>query len=255
MIAEAGLQTLARNVPGRYSRKRHWRRWILAGLGVLCRTRSPGCWSVHQAPADPLSAGAAHGGGRGAGPAPARRAAGARGPAGPLAGTWDVAAGSVAGFRVQETALGISNETVGRTHAVTGTIAVSGPNVTAAAFRIGLTAIKVGGKTQPQFATSLGTRQHPVATFTLTQPVTLGSAFASGATITATATGQLTMRGIAHLVTVTISGRRNGSALQVAGSIPIAFSDWGIPGPKGYGFFGSLANHGVAEFLLVLHRH
>ena len=181
--------------------------------------------------------------------------AGARGPAGPLAGTWDVAAGSVAGFRVQETALGISNETVGRTHAVTGTIAVSGPNVTAAAFRIGLTAIKVGGKTQPQFATSLGTRQHPVATFTLTQPVTLGSAFASGATITATATGQLTMRGIAHLVTVTISGRRNGSALQVAGSIPIAFSDWGIPGPKGYGFFGSLANHGVAEFLLVLHRH
>ena len=56
-------------------------------------------------------------------------------------------------------------------------------------------------------------------------------------------------------MTVTISGRRNGSALQVAGSIPIAFSDWGITGPKGYGFFGSLANHGVAEFLLVLHRH
>ena len=72
--------------------------------------------------------------------------AGARGPAGPLAGTWDVAAGSVAGFRVQETALGISNETVGRTHAVTGTIAVSGPNVTAAAFRIGLTAIKSAGR-------------------------------------------------------------------------------------------------------------
>src|ERR1022692_4224099 len=180
--------------------------------------------------------------------APARRAAPprARGASRPAPG---------GGFRVHETALGISNDTVGRTHAVTGTIAVSGPNVTAAAFRIGLTAITVGGKTQPQFATSLGTRQYPVATFTLTQPVTLGSAFASGATITATATGQLTMRGISHLVTVTISGRRNGSALQVAGSIPIAFSDWGITGPKGYGFFGSLANHGVAEFLLVLHRH
>ena len=94
-----------------------------------------------------------------------------------------------------------------------------------------------------------------MATFTLTQPVTLGPAFTSGATITAKATGQLTMRGISHLVTVTISGRRNGSALQVAGSIPIAFSDWGIKGPKGYGLFGSLANHGVAEFLLVLHRH
>ena len=35
MIDEAGRQTLARNVPGRSSRKRHWLRWILAGLGVL----------------------------------------------------------------------------------------------------------------------------------------------------------------------------------------------------------------------------
>jgi polyisoprenoid-binding protein YceI len=241
MIAEAGLQTLARNVPYRSSRKRHWRRWILVGLGVLVIlvVLAVGAFIKLQPTLSPL----------------VLPTAGASAPAGSPAGRWNVAAGSVAGFRVQETTLGISNDTVGRTHAVTGTIAVSGPNVTAAAFRIGLTAIKVGGKTQPQFATSLGARQHPVAAFTLTQPVTLGSAFASGATITATATGQLTMRGISHLVTVTISGRRNGSALQVAGSIPIAFSDWGITGPKGYGFFGSLANHGVAEFLLVLHRH
>jgi hypothetical protein len=36
---------------------------------------------------------------------------------------------------------------------------------------------------------------------------------------------------------------------------PFAFSDWAIKEPGGFGFLGSLANHGVAEFLLVLNRH
>jgi hypothetical protein len=62
------------------------------------------------------------------------------------------------------------------------------------------------------------------------------------------------MHGVSHPVTVTISGRRDGSALQAAGSIPVAFSDWGIKAPGGAGFLGSLANHGAAEFRLVLHR-
>lgn len=48
-------------------------------------------------------------------------------------------------------------------------------------------------------------------------------------------------------------GRRDGAALQVAGSIPVGFAEWGIQGPGGLGFFGSLADHGSAEFLLTLH--
>jgi hypothetical protein len=47
---------------------------------------------------------------------------------------------------------------------------------------------------------------------------------------------------------------QRGSAIQVAGSIPVSFSAWGIQPPGGLGFFGSLADHGIAEFLLVLHR-
>jgi hypothetical protein len=127
--------------------------------------------------------------------------------------------------------------------------------VTKATFRIDLTTLKIGGKTQPQIAKSLSTQDHPSATLTLTQPVTLGSAFTSGATITATVTAHLTMHGASHLAAFTISGRRDGSALQAAGSAPITLSTWGIKEPAGYGFFGSLATHGVAEFLLVLHRH
>jgi hypothetical protein len=34
--------------------------------------------------------------------------------------------------------------------------------------------------------------------------------------------------------------------------LPVTFADFGIKGPPGYGFFGSLANNGTAEFLLIL---
>ncbi len=55
-------------------------------------------------------------------------------------------------------------------------------------------------------------------------------------------------------MTATVSACRDGSALEAAGSIPVTFSAWGIKGPAGYGFFGSLANHGTAEFLISAHR-
>jgi hypothetical protein len=76
----------------------------------------------------------------------------------------------------------------------------------------------------------------------------------SRVTVTPTGTGHFTLRGASHLVTFTITGRRDGSALQAAGWIPVAFSTCGIKGPVGYPFLSSLANSGVAEFLIVLHQ-
>jgi len=175
-------------------------------------------------------------------------------PAGPLAATWQAGAGSLAGFRIQETALGLSNYVGGQTTAVTGTILISGHTVTAASLQINLTTVKVSGKTQPQFAASLGTRDHPLATFTLTRPVTLSPAFTAGRTISATAAGQLAMNGSARAVTVTLTARRNGPLLQTAGFIPVSLARWGISQPAGAGPFGSLASHGDAEFRLILHR-
>jgi len=60
------------------------------------------------------------------------------------------------------------------------------------------------------------------------------------------------MNGTTHQVTVSVSARRDGTTLQVAGSIPVSFSAWDVKGPGGFGFLGSLADHGVAEFLLTL---
>ena len=240
MAHRTGQKTLLPQTPGHRSGQRHWGRWVAAGVVglVVLLVLAVGLFIKLQPTPAPLVL-----------PTGTSVA-----PAGPLDGTWDVAAGSLAGFRVQETALGFSNDTVGRTSAVTGAVVVSAGRLTSAAVRVDLTAVKVGGKPQPQFAKSLGTQRYPVATFTLDRPVTLSPAFVSGATIKVTATGLLELNGSSRPVTCTVSGRRDGTTLQVAGSIPVAFSAWDITGPSGYGWLGSLADHGVAEFLLTLHR-
>jgi len=240
MTGNAPLDVRDRHVPGRPPRKRHWWRWILAGVLVLAVlvVLAGGLALRFWASAPPLVL-------------PGGRAAA---PAGPVDGAWAAGAGSVAGFRVREAAPGMSGDVTGQTGAVTGTTVISGGQVTRAVFRIGLTSITVAGKTQPQFTRSLDTTQYPSATITLARPVTLPPAFTSGATITVTAPCSLTLRGTTQLVTVTISARRDGTVLQAAGSIPITLSRWGITEPASYGMVGSLASHGTAEFLLVLHR-
>ena len=240
MTGHASQPALAGARPGRPPRKRHWLRWALAGTAVLVVIvlgAVAAFIKLQPAPA-PL----------------ALPAAIARPPAGPLTGRWDTAPGSVAGFRVPETALGLGNEVVGRTRAVRGSLVVSGDQLVSGTIRVDLRAITVNGKRQAQFAASLGTREYPAATFTLGRPVPLGPAFAAGRRVTADITGRLTMHGVSRLVAVTLPARRSGSVIQAAGRVPVVFAAWRIKGSAGFGFLGSLADHGVAEFLLVLHR-
>jgi hypothetical protein len=191
-------------------------------------------------------------------PAPLALPKAAAAPSGPLDGTWRVSAGSTVGFRVRETVIGFSNDVTGRTGDVTGTAVVAsavtgGAEVSSAAFQVSLDTIKVNGKTgQPQLVKSLGVTAHPVATITLTRPVPLPAAFASGAVVTRTAAATFTLNGTTRPVTVALSVRQDGTAIEAAGYLPVAFSGFRIAGPAGYGFLGSLASNGTAEFLLVL---
>jgi polyisoprenoid-binding protein YceI len=240
-MTQADLRARGRDPQsGLRPRRRRWP-WLLAAataLPVLALLAAAAYYVVSPPAAAPLAL--------------PRSAAAA--PAGPVSGTWSVAPGSVAGFRVLASAVGIGHDVVGRTSAVTGTIVVSGDWVTSAQLRIGLTGIKVDGRRQPQFAQSLRTRQHPAATFHLTEVATLSRAFTSGAVVTRRAAGFLSLNGTACPVTVTISARRDGSELQVAGSIPVDLAYWRIQDPAGAGLLGSLADHGEAEFRLTLHR-
>lgn len=175
-------------------------------------------------------------------------------PAGPVDGDWQVVRGSEAGYRIEQTVLFATGEVVQRTTHVDGTLTVAGDRITAAAFHVDLTTIASDGRRTPQLAVSLDTGHHPDAAVRLTEPVALPPTFASGATVSARAVGELTLRGVARPVTFTVTARRDGDRLLATGTIPVAFADWSIPSPADYGPFGSLADHGVAEFLLVLSR-
>jgi polyisoprenoid-binding protein YceI len=220
-------------------RRRHRWRWILGGiLALLVIIVGASIAVIGLQPSQPPLA-------LPSGPAAA--------PAGQLDGTWHVTTGSVAGLRVRESILGFGNDVTGRTSDVTGAVVMSGAQVTGATFRVSLDAIAVDGKAhQPQLVHSLGTAAHPVATITLARPVPLPAAFSSGATLNRTAAATLTLNGITRPVTVTLSVRRDGPVIEAAGSLPVSFAYFGIKGPGGYGFLGSLANQGSAEFLLTL---
>lgn len=223
----------------RRTRKRHAWRWVL-GIIVIVVLLVVGAMRAFMSES---------------GPAPLVLPAG--GPAAQiegLDGTWEVGAGSVGGFRVYQSGFGEGGDVVGRTEAVTGTMILAGDEVTSATFEIDLLSIAVGGKPQPQFAASLDTAAFPVATFTLVEPATLATEFATGETVQADVVGELAMRGTSRPVTLAVSGRRDGAALHLVGSTPIEFSDWDITVPTGYGILGSVADHGVAEVLLVLTR-
>jgi YceI-like protein len=234
------LKTGPRHAAGGPLHKRHWLRWITVGVAAILVLIVLAAWAFIKLQPTPAPLVLP--------PGPVAA------PTGPLDGTWAVTAGSLAGFRVRENALGLSTDAVGRTSAVTGTVVISGGRVTGATLRVDLAALTVGGKTQRQVTASLRTGRYPEATFTLTGPVALAPAFAAGGTISVTAAGQLAMNGAAHQVTVGLSARRAGAALQVAGSIPVAFSVWDIKAPASFGVLGSLADRGAAEFLLTLRR-
>ena len=72
------------------------------------------------------------------------------------------------------------------------------------------------------------------------------------ATATATANGELTLHGTTKTVTVELTVQRDGDTVNVGGSIPVTFADYGIANPS----FGPVTteDNGEVEFLLAFTR-
>jgi polyisoprenoid-binding protein YceI len=182
-----------------------------------------------------------------------------------LDGTWsiDTSIGSFSdfssswvGYRVNETLAGNrANTAVGRTPDVTGTLALSGTQITSVEVTANLQTLKSDddrrdGQLERQ---AIQTGQFPQATFKLTSPIELGSAPADGQTVTATATGELTLHGVTRTVDVPIEAQLSGDVVTVAGSIEIQFADYNIDQPTSFVVL-SIEDHGIME--LQLHfRH
>jgi polyisoprenoid-binding protein YceI len=223
--------------------KHHWWRWVLgAAVGVVVLVVGGAFVYIHFIEAKPKPA----------------LQLGVTGPVGaaltPAAvdGTWTVAPGSRAGYRVQEVLAGLNNTAVGRTGSVTGTFTVSGTTVQAGTFSVDLrTVTSDSGQRDAQFnGRIMDTAQFPTAKFVLTQPISLGALPKTNQSITVTATGTLTMHGETKPVTFTMHAVDTGSRLIVQGDIPVVFADWNIDNPSFAGFV-KVQNNGLVEFKLL----
>jgi polyisoprenoid-binding protein YceI len=166
-------------------------------------------------------------------------------------GTWTATTGSQAGYRVKEVLLGQSTEAVGRTSNVDGALTIAGAKIETADVSIDLAAV-TSDKSQrdSQFrGRIMNVTRYPTATFKLTQPIDLGALPADGATVTVPATGELALHGTTKTVTTNVTAKRSGGTIQVNGTIPVVFADYGIPNPSAGP--ASTEDHGVIEFLVA----
>jgi polyisoprenoid-binding protein YceI len=177
----------------------------------------------------------------------------------PGAGTWTVAAGSVAGYRVREQLASLSapSDAVGRTSAITGTFTLtqsaSSYTVTAANFSVDVTTLTSDQSRRDNRIHSQGLEsdRYPTATFKLSTPIALPATAAAGQTITISATGALTIHGVTRTVTIPIDARLSGSQIELVGSITFPFSDFGMT-PPSIGGFVSVQPTATVEFRLNL---
>ncbi len=161
------------------------------------------------------------------------------------AGAWQVASGSLVGYRVKEQFAGqtSTHEAVARTSGVTGQVTITQSGVTyqmtSATIRVQLANLasvdQVAGYNVTNrdriVSRSLDVTSYPTAVF-VAQPVTLPAQAAAGEAVTVSVPGQLTVHGVTKAVTATVQLRVTGSTAQVAGSIPTDMTDFGISPPS-----------------------
>ena len=169
-----------------------------------------------------------------------------------IEGTWTTTDDSVVQYRVQEVLFGQDAEATGTADGVTGSVEITGTEVTSAEVEVDMTTFESpeSGRDGQFQGRIMETSQFPTATFALTQPIDLGSLPPDKTEVPYTATGELTLHGVTKPVEVTLTARRNGANIEVTGTIPVLFADYQIDNPSTAGI--STQDNGVVEFLLVL---
>jgi polyisoprenoid-binding protein YceI len=233
------------------SRRRRWALWLVGAAAAVVILAVGGTFLYIHVISGPTPAplGLKQAG------SPADSATAGESAATPVAGTWNIAPGSVVGYRVKEVLFGQNHVAVGRTGAITGHVTISGTTVTAAAFTVRMATIKSDeSERDAQFrGRIMDTAAYPTGTLTLTEPIALGPLPAAGVVKGYTAVADLTLHGQTRPVTFPLSAERTSREIEVSGSIPILFANWDIPNPSFTGFV-TTQNHGVLEFLLKLAR-
>jgi polyisoprenoid-binding protein YceI len=162
---------------------------------------------------------------------------------GSLAGSWTATTGSIAGYRVKELFVGETSkhEAVARTSSVSGSLTVAGDSsgyqvsaITITAVLTGLHSVDtVAGRDVSQrdgyVSRQMNLQQFPNATFTASSISVTAS---TSGPVDVTFPGKLTIHGVTRDVTATAKAQVSGSRVEVAGSVSIVMTDYGITPPS-----------------------
>jgi polyisoprenoid-binding protein YceI len=156
-----------------------------------------------------------------------------------LDGTWTVKPGNTqnfVGYRVTEKLVAniSESEATGRTDNVTASMTIEGTTVKDVTVSADLRDLQSDNSFRDGRIRSDGLESDdfPEAKFVLSGPITLSAVPAAGETINTEAKGRFTLHGVTKDVTIQLEGRWDGQQVQVVGSMPIAFDDYGVSAPS-----------------------
>lgn len=172
-----------------------------------------------------------------------------------IAGTWNATAASVIGYRVKEILDGQSVEAAGRTNAVTGTLVIEDTTAKSVALTVDVTKLESDKAQRDKQVQNriLDTQKFPTAKLVLKSPITFGKVPADKEIVGLDTKLTLTIKAATRDLDVPIKARRVGATLEITGSIPIRWADWGIDNPS-LPPFVTTDDNGILEFLVVFAR-
>ena len=169
-----------------------------------------------------------------------------------LDGTWTVAPDSSAGYRVDEVLNGADVTVAGTTDQVTGTLTVTGGDLTDAELVVDVASITTDSDRRDGYFRDnvMDVDANPTATFAVTEVADLPEL--TGTPVGVPVTGELTLAGVTQQVQTEIDVVRTADGVEVSGSVPVTFDDYGIEAPN-LGFV-RVEDQGAVEFYLRLTR-
>jgi len=179
----------------------------------------------------------------------------------PLAGRWEIATGSEAGYRVREKLgfLPAESDAVGRTSEITGSATLTESKgkvtVTGASFVVAVSTLKSNEAMRDQHIQTIGLQSatYPKATFTLSSPMRLPAGARSGKVFDDSVTGVFDIHGTSRRLTVPLQMQLTSSGLQAVGSLTFPWSEFGMTAPS-VGGFVNVSSTATMEFDLHLAR-
>ena len=169
-------------------------------------------------------------------------------------GDWTATSASEFGYRVDEVLAGVNATAVGRSNEIEALLTIDGTTATVVEVEVLIVNITSDdSRRDGRFRGAImNSSEFPTASFAITEPIEFGEIPADDGQVVATATGELTLRGVTNPVTFEVTAEATSDRIGILGSIPVVFADYGIDNPS----FGAVKteDEGLVEFVLVFER-